>query len=279
MILVPKICYASNELEENTIIDTNTILEEQQENFGIRDFLKESENYAPDFLKDLDISNIFNNAIKGKIDNKNILKKILNLAGSQIKSTLIILINILVIVLIHSVLKSITDSLENSDISKIIYYVQYIMIITIIMANFSDIIKSVSETIENLVGFSQNLIPLLITLLTYTGNITTTAIIEPILLFLIEFIANIIKTLIIPIVSIITVLIITSKITDRIQISKLAGFMKSSIIWFLGVILTLFVGVVSLEGSLSASIDGVTSKTAKAAVSSLIPVVRKNTRR
>ena len=74
-------------------------------------------------------------------------------------------------------------------------------------------------------------------------------------------------------------LIITSKITDRIQISKLAGFMKSSIIWFLGVILTLFVGVVSLEGSLSASIDGVTSKTAKAAVSSLIPVVRKNTRR
>lgn len=279
MILVPKICYASNELEENTIIDTNTILEEQQENFGIRDFLKESENYAPDFLKDLDITNIFNNAIKGKIDNKNILKKILNLAGSQIKSTLIILINILVIVLIHSVLKSITDSLENSDISKIIYYVQYIMIITIIMANFSDIIKSVSETIENLVGFSQNLIPLLITLLTYTGNITTTAIIEPILLFLIEFIANIIKTLIIPIVSIITVLIITSKITDRIQISKLAGFMKSSIIWFLGVILTLFVGVVSLEGSLSASIDGVTSKTAKAAVSSLIPVVRKNTRR
>ena len=279
MILVPKICYASNELEENTVIDTNTILEEQQENFGIRDFLKESENYAPDFLKDLDITNIFNNAIKGKIDNKNILKKILNLAGSQIKSTLIILINILVIVLIHSVLKSITDSLENSDISKIIYYVQYIMIITIIMANFSDIIKSVSETIENLVGFSQNLIPLLITLLTYTGNITTTAIIEPILLFLIEFIANIIKTLIIPIVSIITVLIITSKITDRIQISKLAGFMKSSIIWFLGVILTLFVGVVSLEGSLSASIDGVTSKTAKAAVSSLIPVVRKNTRR
>ena len=279
MILVPKICYASNELEENTIIDTNTILEEQQENFGIRDFLKESENYAPDFLKDLDISNIFNNAIKGKIDNKNILKKILNLAGSQIKSTLIILINILVIVLIHSVLKSITDSLENSDISKIIYYVQYIMIITIIMANFSDIIKSVSETIENLVGFSQNLIPLLITLLTYTGNITTSAIIEPILFFLLEFIANIIKTLIIPIVSIITVLIITSKITDRIQISKLAGFMKSSIIWFLGVILTLFVGVVSLEGSLSASIDGVTSKTAKAAVSSLIPVVRKNTRR
>ena len=52
--------------------------------------------------------------------------------------------------------------------------------------------------------------------------------------------------------------------------------MKSSIVWTLGVILTVFIGVVSLEGSLTSSVDGITAKTAKAAVSSLIPVVRKN---
>ena len=51
--------------------------------------------------------------------------------------------------------------------------------------------------------------------------------------------------------------------------------MKSSIIWFLGIILTIFVGVLSLEGTLTSSIDGITAKTAKAAVSSLIPVVGK----
>ena len=50
--------------------------------------------------------------------------------------------------------------------------------------------------------------------------------------------------------------------------------MKSSIVWSLGIILTLFVGVLSLEGSLTSSIDGVTAQTAKAAVSSLIHVVR-----
>ena len=147
------------------------------------------------------------------------------------------------------------------------------------MANFSDILKLINNTIDNLIGFSQSLIPLLITLMAYTGSITTTTVIEPVLLFLIEFIANMIKVLIIPIVSIITVLIIVSNLTDRIQISKLGNFMKSSIIWSLGIILTLFVGVVSLEGSLTSSIDGVTAKTAKAAVSSLIPVVRKNFRR
>lgn len=169
--------------------------------------------------------------------------------------------------------------MENSEISKIVYYVQYILIVTIIMANFTDILKLVNNTIDNLIGFSQSLIPLLITLMAYTGSITSTAVLEPLLLFLIEFITNMIKTLIMPIISIITVLVIISKLSDRIQISKLGSFLKSGIVWLLGVTLTLFVGVVSLEGSLTSSVDGITAKTTKAAVSSLIPVVRKNFRR
>ena len=279
LMLIPTIVYANKNNENNTdSIDLNSIIDEQTQSFGINDFLKEAEKYAPDLTDELNISDIFNMALRGKVDNSNILKKIVSLLGSQITSTLKILLNILLIVLIHSILKAITDGLENNELSKIVYYVQYVLIVTIIMANFSDILKNVNETIENLVGFSQSLIPLLITLMTYTGSITTTAIIEPILLFLIEFIANMIKTLIIPVVSIITVLLIISKITDRIQISKLANFFKSSIVWTLGVVLTLFVGVLSLEGSLTSSIDGVTAKTTKAAVSSLIPVVRKNYR-
>ena len=281
-IFIPKNTKAYNEnnqTSEKNEINTDIILEEQQASFGIRDFLKEAENYSPDFVKDLDISNIFNSALTGKIDNSNILKKILNLAGVQVIDTLKILINILLIVLIHSILKSITDGLENGEVSKIVYYVQYVLIVTIIMANFTDILKSVEETIENLVGFSGSLVPLLVTLMTYTGSITTTAVIEPILLFMIEFITNMIKTLVIPIISIITVLIIISKITDKVQISKLGNFLKSSVVWALGIILTIFVGVVSLEGSLTSSVDGVTAKTAKAAVSSVIPIVRQNIRR
>ena len=278
IILIPQLSYANDAEQSNSTnhnIDTEAILEEQKSSFGIRDFLKDAENYAPDFMKELDISNMFDKALTGDIDNSSIFKKILNLLGSQIIDTLKILINILIIVLIHSILKSVTDSLEGSNVSKIVYYVQYILIVTIIMANFSDILKSVNETIENLIGFSELLIPLLVTLMTYTGSITTTAVIQPILLFLIEIIANLIKIFVLPIVSLITVLAIISKITDKLQINQLGNFMKSSVVWVLGVILTVFVGVVSLEGTLTASVDGVTAKTAKAAVSNLIPVVGK----
>ena len=52
----------------------------------------------------------------------------------------------MVIIVIHGILKSITDNLENTSISQIIYFVQYILIVTLIMSNFTEIIKIVKET-------------------------------------------------------------------------------------------------------------------------------------
>ena len=268
MLFFPQIVFA----EESTESD---IFQEQQSEFKIKDFLKETKKYTSNFLENIDISEIFKNATKGKIDNKKIFGKILNLLGKEVKGTLKTLISILIIVLIHSLLKSITDGLEHKEVSKIIYYVEYILIVTIIMSSFSEILDSVKNSITDLIGFSQSLIPLLITLMLYTGSITTSSVLEPILLFLIQFIANLIQNLILPVVSIIVVLIVISKISERIQITKLAKFMNTSIVWFLGIVLTLFVGVMSLEGTLTASVDGITAKTTKAAVSNLIPVVGK----
>lgn len=252
-----------------------TEFENQQEQFGINDFVKETEKYSGDFFDDISISDMMNSAVSGNIDNAKIGKKILKLLGNEVSNTIKTLVGILVIVLIHGILKAISDNLEGSSISQIIYYVEYILIVSLIMNNFTEIIKTVTNTIDNLVGFMNTLVPLLTTLMVYTGSITTSAVIQPIILLVIGFIGNIIATLIIPCVSIITAISIISKISDKIQISKLSSFMKSSVVWFLGIILTVFVTVVSLEGTLTSSVDGISAKTAKAAVSNLIPIVGK----
>lgn len=254
---------------------TSEILKNQQQTFGISDFIKETEKYSKEALNDIDIQNLLNSAISGNIDNKGLLKKIINLLGVDILSTLKIFISILVIILIHSILKSFAEDLNNSEVSKIIYYVQYILIVTIVMNNFYDIFKNITDTIKNLTGFANILVPLLVTLMTFTGSITTSNIIQPILLFIIQFIGKAIQDLIMPFVSIIVAISIVSKISEKIQIEKISKFMKSTVVWFIGIILTAFVGVLSLEGTLTASIDGITAKTAKAAVSNLIPVVGK----
>lgn len=261
------ISYANN-------IDEDT-LSTQKETFGISSFIENSKKYSGEFFEDIDIDEILNSAIKGEIDNSNIYKRILNLLGTEVRTGIKSLISILVIIIIHSILKSVSESLENDSISKLIYYVQYIAIVTIIMGNFSDIINLVKETTDNLVGFMNTLIPVLVSLMIYTGSITTTSILEPIILLMINFIGNMVENILIPIILIITSMSIISKISDNVRVEKISKFLKSSTIWFLGIILTIFAGVISLEGTLASSIDGITAKTAKTIVSSTIPVVGK----
>ena len=256
-------------------ISQDDILESQQDSLNISSFIEEAQKYTEETFEDLDMSEIFSSAITGNIDNETILKTIVEIAGKEVLDCITILGSIVVIIVIHSILKSISEGLENKSISQITYYVQYILIVTLIMTNFADILSMVKTSINNLVGFMNSLIPLLITLMLTTGNIASAGNIEPIILFIITFIGNFITTVLIPFVLIANVLGIVSKVSDRVQVDKLSKFFNSSVVWVLGIVLTIFVGVLSVEGSLSSTVDGITAKTAKAAVTNFIPVVGK----
>ena len=270
LVCIPNVVHATNE----TVSEEN-IIESQQETLGINSFIDEADKYTKNIYKDIDMGELFSSAITGNIDNETIIKSILNNLGGEVIDAITILVSILVIIVIHSILKSVSDGLENKGVSQITYYVQYILIVTLIMTNFVQILDIVKDSIQSLVGFMNSLIPIMITLMITTGSIVSANLIQPIILFLITFIGNFLVGVIIPLVLISTALGIISKISDRIQIDKISKFFKTSVVWILGVILTLFVGVVSIEGTLSSSVDGITAKTAKAAVSSFIPVVGK----
>lgn len=251
------------------------IIESQKDTLNISSFIKEANDYTKDVFSDMEVSEILNSAITGEVENEKIIRNIWKLFGKEVVNSIASIGSIIVIIIVHSIIKSISDGLENKSISQITYYVQYILIVTLIMTSFSEVLQMVKESIQNLVGFMNILIPLLITLMVTTGSIASASMLQPILLFIITLIGNFIKDVIIPIVLVSTALGIISKISDRLQIDKLSKFFKSSVVWVLGVILTLFVGIVSLEGTLSSSVDGITAKTTKAAVSSFIPVVGK----
>lgn len=264
---------SNNVFAEET--STEDILNSQKDSLNISGFLDEANKYTSGLYGDMDIGDIFNKAIKGEIDNESIIKKFLNVASKEIIDCIGVLGTVVVIIVIHSILKSISDGLENKTVSQIVYYVQYILIVTLIMVNFADIISMVRSSIDSLVGFMNSLIPILITLMLTTGSFTSAGLLEPILLFLITFIGNFINMVIIPFVLISTALAIVSKVSERIQLDRLSKFFNSSVIWILGIVLTIFVGLASVEGSLSSTVDGITAKTTKAAVSNFIPVVGK----
>ena len=80
--------------------------------------------------------------------------------------------------------------------------------------------------------------------------------------------------MILPITLVANSLGIVANISDRVQIDKLAGFLKSSITWFLGFVIVAFITILSVQGTLTSNVDGVASRTVRSAVSTFVPVVR-----
>jgi len=269
LVLYPSFGYAEENMAEDEILTS------QKNSIPISQFIEEAKKYTSEVFEDTDYNDLLNSAIKGDIDNKALGKSLLQVLGKETIGSIKTIASIMIVIIVHSILKSISEGLENKGIAQISYYVQYILIVTLIMGNFAEVITMVKDSVSNLVSFSNTLVPILITLVLTTGNIISANLLQPILLFMITFIGNLILNVIIPIVLASTALGIVSKISQHAQLDKLSKFFKSGVVWILGVVLTLFVSLVSLEGSLSSSVDGITAKTAKAAVSSFIPVVGK----
>ena len=144
---------------------TDEIISSQMEQLNISSFIKEGQEYTKKALPDIDIHSLLESAMKGEVDNKTIINRILNLFGNELIDSFSLIASILVVVIIHSILKAFSDNLENNGVAQIAYYVEYILIVTLIMTNFSRIITVINEAISNLVGFATTLFPILLALM------------------------------------------------------------------------------------------------------------------
>ena len=112
-----------------------------------------------------------------------ILNIIFTILGDNISLALKTIGSVIVIVIIHSILKAISENLGNENVSKIAYYIEYILIVTLIMTNFSTIITEMKEAVQNLTSFANSLIPLMMTLMITTGNVVSSGMLQPIYLY------------------------------------------------------------------------------------------------
>lgn len=71
-------CYATQE----------EILKNQSESLNISGFVSEANKYTKEVFSGLDVNDLMKNAIKGNVDNKTIINKILSLFGKEIGQTL-----------------------------------------------------------------------------------------------------------------------------------------------------------------------------------------------
>ena len=149
------------------------ILNSQKASFGIETFFEEASNYSKNLSNDFNINSIFESALTGNIGYVFDLNFFKNIFLNEVSVTIELMINVLSIIVFHSIFKSITENLENSTASNVVYLVQYFSIVTVITDTFLIVLNMTKSTISDVISFMNILVPLLISLMITTGSIIT----------------------------------------------------------------------------------------------------------
>jgi stage III sporulation protein AE len=94
-------------------------------------------------------------------------------------------------------------------------------------------------------------------------------------LFAVHLISNIVFLFVFPLVFFSALLDIVSALSPRYQLTRLAGLLRTVGVATLGITLSVFLGITTVQGLGKGVADGVTLRTAKFAVSTFVPVIGK----
>ena len=108
-----------------------------------------------------------------------------------------------------------------------------------------------------------------------TGGAMQVATLDPIIIVCVVFIPKLYADVIIPMILMQFVLEFANNLSKEHKIGNLCSLLKQCIVWFQGAIVTIFIGILTIRGITSSTLDAVTLKTAKFAVDNFIPIVGK----
>lgn len=258
--------------------DTQDILQSQLDNLDISEiekFVEVINRDSEDLLPEVNVKEMVIDLFKGNMmDNiKDIGKGIAGFFFKEVISNFSLMGKLLILTIFCAILQNLHTAFEEDSIGRLAYGICYILIIIMAVKSFNDAMLIGVDAINKMTGFMQSLLPTLLALLAAVGGISSSAVFQPLMFTCITLITTFIKVFVMPLILFSAVISILNNLSDSINISKLASLLKQIAVGTLGLVLTAFTGVLTVQGIASASIDGATIKTAKFAADNFIPIV------
>ncbi|ACA55168.1 stage III sporulation protein AE [Clostridium botulinum] len=255
----------------------NEIKEDNKEIEKLYDYISNMKNQY-EILKDINAKDYVKNFMeKGEsnISIKKAAKAITTYVFKEIAASLKLIGLLIMVAIICALLNNLQKAFSNETLSDIAYFACYALIIIILARSFYLGVNIARDTINKMTDFMMALIPILIMLIASIGGIVEATMLDPIIIGTINISANIFSKFIIPLICMTFVLQFVDNLSEDYKINKLTKLLNQVALWTQGIVMTVFVGVVTIRGITSKAMDQVTVKTAKYAVDNFVPVVGK----
>lgn len=203
----------------------------------------------------------------------NIIDSFKQLILYELQGALVIGAEIVGICIIIGLLDHLSGSFESKNVHEIANLACCTIIIGLVMINFRDVYDMTLNAVETITYTMDIILPLLIGILAGMGQITSSSILNPLLLTMITAFQNIIKLIIIPAIFLAAIFTLLNCLTEKNYVNQLSKFLRQSALLLTGLIITLMSGIISIQGLITKTSDGLLMGAAKYAIDSFIPIV------
>ncbi|WP_144476367.1 stage III sporulation protein AE [Cytobacillus oceanisediminis] len=274
---IPGVQAEGNEPEINPVVTPDKIARAQLEDLNIdelkgfwEDIINKYDGYLPESQK----GSLYD-FISGekKFSLKEWFKGIVNFAFHEFIVNGKLLGSLILLTIFSMFLQALQNSFEKSTISKVAYSIVFMVLIIIALNSFHVVVDYTNDAIGTMIQFILALIPLLLALMATSGGLISAAFFHPVILFMMNTSGMFIQYVVLPLLFLSTLLSIVSILSEHYKVTQLASMLRNWSVGLLGILLTVFLGVISVQGASSAITDGVTVKTAKFITGNFVPVI------
>jgi stage III sporulation protein AE len=239
------------------------------------DLFAQYEAEVKTFLPDFSITDFFTNLLRGQggVDGEGVLQGILSFC---IKTFIVNgpLISKLILLAIFCAVLNQLQLAFGGQVSQVARLLTILVLIGLAVSAFRVALQVSMSAIDDMVAFMQAILPIMFTLLLAMGNVSSAALFKPVILGSLTVFATIMKVVILPLFFLAVGLKLFNSVSQQFKLDKLAGLLEKAGKVGIGLVMTVFLGVMSIQGVAGSVADGVGMRTAKYSAD-LIPVVGK----
>jgi len=241
----------------------------------VKDMLNQLDKDVAELMPEFSLAKTFDGLRKGEIslNSEDLGNSILKAIVREVIVNAPLIAKLLALAVLCAVINQLQLAFTGSA-GKVARMLIYLVLLGIAVTSFKIAMDVGSEAIDTMVSFMQATLPVMYSVLLAMGNITSAALFRPVVLGSLVFLASLIKNVVLPLFFMSIILRMFNNISDQFKLAKLASLLEFAGKLSIGVIMTVFIGIMTVQGVAGGVADGVALRTAKYSAD-LIPVVGK----
>ena len=200
-----------------------------------------------------------------------VLLQILNLLFGDIGK----FVPIICIVVAIAILGSLVSSLKSDDgnISTIVNFTCFSLIVVLISSQCVGLLDSVQDCVNLIKQQMDAIFPILLTLLASVGGVVSAGIFQTTTALLANLVLQLFTIFVMPLFLISFVFSVLGNLVDSVKLSKFNELIETTLKWTIGIIFGVFSTVLTIQGIVAGSYDGMSINAAKFALKSYVPIL------